>query len=221
MGIGVLRNLKMNLNIHQMNLTKFGFLVVLSILLNSCASSYHSINPNGINYYSNDINNGITFEYKYNLLEKKYAKKETKSGVKVVAVKITNNSEKDIVFGKDLQLTYGNGRELHLLENHQVFKSLKQNTATYLLYLLLSPMTLDKTTSNGNRIETSSTPIGIAVGPGLAGGNMIAASSANKKFKTELLQFNINGMTIKKGETRTGLIGIKANNYDTIKIKLN
>jgi hypothetical protein len=42
------------------------------------------------------------------------------------------------------------------------------------------------TTSNGYYTETkpaNSFPIGLIVGPGLAGGNMIAASSANKNFK--------------------------------------
>mgnify|MGYP006126802805 CR=1 FL=1 len=203
-----------------MKLSKIGLLLAIIIILNSCASGYQMINPNSLNYNSNDVKNGISLEYKYDLLNKKYAKKETKKGVKVVAIKIANNSENDIVFGSDLKLAYENGNELYVMENNKVFKFLKQNTATYLLYLLLTPMTFNKTTSNGNGIETSSTPIGLAVGPGLAGGNMIVAGSANKKFKNELLEFNLNGMTIKKGETKSGLIGIKSDNYDAIKIKM-
>jgi len=199
-----------------MKLSKIGFLLAIIIILNSCASGYQMIEPNKVNYNSNDTKNGILLEYKYDLLSKKYAKKETKKGVKVVAIKITNNSENDIVFGKDIKLSYENGNELYIMDNNKVFKSLKQNTATYLLYLLLTPMNL-YTTENGQ--QTSSTPIGLIVGPGLAGGNMIAAGSANKKFKTELLKFDINGTTIKKGETKSGLIGIKSDNYDAIKIK--
>jgi hypothetical protein len=38
----------------------------------------------------------------------------------------------------------------------------------------------------------------LIVGSGLAGGNMIAASSANKNFKNELIQFDLNGKTIKR-----------------------
>jgi hypothetical protein len=34
--------------------------------------------------------------------------------------------------------------------------------------------------------------------PGLAGGNMIAASSANKNFKNELMQFDLNGKNNQK-----------------------
>jgi hypothetical protein len=40
----------------------------------------------------------------------------------------------------------------------------------------------------------------LIVGPGLAGGNMIAASSANKNFKNELMQFDLNGKQSKKAK---------------------
>lgn len=138
--------------------------------------------------------------------------------VKLVAIKITNYSNRDLMFGKDASLTYENGSEIVILENNQVFKTLKQSPASYLFYLLLTPMNLYTTGTNGQ--ETSSTPIGIVVGPGIAGGNIIAASSANKKFKKELLDFNINGAVIKKGETKYGLIGIKADSFDSLKLKI-
>jgi hypothetical protein len=73
----------------------------------------------------------------------------------------------------------------------------------------------------GFQTQTSSTPIGLVIGPGLAGGNMIAASSANKKFQTDLTTYNLNGMTIKKGETVSGLIGIRSDDYNSIKIKVD
>jgi len=204
-----------------MKLSKIGLLLAIIVILNSCASGYKIVNPNSLNYNSNDKKNGVTLDYKYDLLSKKYAKKETKKGVKVVAIKITNNSENDIVFGKDLKLVYENGNELYVMENDRVFKDLKQNTVTYLLYLLLAPISFNKTTSSGGNIETSSTPIGLIIGPGIAGGNMLVAGSANKKFKNQLLEFNLNRVTIKKGETKAGLIGIKADSYDAIKIEIN
>ena len=49
---------------------------------------------------------------------------------------------------------------------------------------------------------------------------MIAASSANKNFKNELIQFDLNGKTIKQGETVYGLIGSNSNSYDSLKIKV-
>ena len=122
------------------------------------------------------------------------------------------------MFGRELKLTYENGNEIVALENEKVFKSLKQSPATYLFYLLLTPINLYTSSSNGS---TSSTPIGLVIGPGIAGGNMIAASSANSNFKKELLEYNINGTLIKAGETRYGLIGINSDSFEALKIKVD
>lgn len=201
-----------------MRIIKITLLFIAISTLTNCASGYKMIEPKSINYVSTNVADNVKLEYKYDLLDKKYAKKELKTGVKLVAIKITNNSDRDLMFGRDLKLTYQNGTEIFIMENDKVFKTLKQSPATYLFYLLLTPMNLYTTDSNGQ--QTSSTPIGLVVGPGLAGGNMIAAGSANKKFKTEMLEYNINGTVIKKGETKYGLIGIKADSFDSLKLKL-
>jgi hypothetical protein len=200
-----------------MKIIKITLLFITISILTNCASGYKMIEPKSINYVSTNENDNVKLEYKYDLLDKKYAKKELKKGVKLVAIKITNNSNKDLMFGKDAKLTYENGTEIFVIENEKVFTTLKQSPASYLWYLLLTPMNL-YTAENGQ--QTSSTPIGLVVGPGLAGGNMIAAGSANKKFKTEILEYNINGTLIKKGETKYGLIGIKADSYDSLKLKV-
>tara|TARA_B110000259_G_C13872853_1_gene345554 strand:+ start:177 stop:773 length:597 start_codon:yes stop_codon:yes gene_type:complete len=196
---------------------KITFLFISILTLTNCASGYKMIEPKSINYVSTNETQNVKLEYKYDLLDKKYAKKELKRGVKLVAIKITNNSNKDLMFGRDAKLTYENDSEIYVMENEKVFTTLKQSAASYLWYLLLTPMNL-YTTENGQ--QTSSTPIGLVVGPGLAGGNMIAASSANKKFKTEMLDYNINGTVIKKGETKYGLIGIKTDSFDSLKLKI-
>ena len=197
-------------------------LLLFVIVLSSCASGYRTINPNSLNYVSTSIDKGVGLEYKYELLDKKYKKKELAKGIRLVAVKIKNNSQRDLVFGKDIKLTYDDGSTIYIMDNKNVFSSLKQSAASYLWYLLLTPMNLyTNKTQNGFTTQTSSTPIGLVVGPGLAGGNMIAASSANTKFEKDLLDYNINGVTIKKGETISGLIGVRSDDYNSIKIKVN
>ena len=183
--------------------------------MSSCASGYKVIAPENIKYVSTNTVDNVKLEYKYDLLVKKYTKKEVKEGVKVVAIKITNNSDKDLMFGRELTLRYADDTELYIMESDRVFKTLKQSPASYLWYLLLSPMNLYTTGNDGQ--QTSSTPIGLAIGPGLAGGNMITAGSANKKFKNELLDYDINATIIKKGETKYGLIGVIADSVDAIK----
>lgn len=200
-----------------MRIIKITLLCIVISTLTNCASGYKMIAPKFINYVSTHETDNVKLEYKYDLLDKKYAKKELRKGIKLVAIKITNNSEKDVMFGRDAKLTYENGSEIFVMENKKVFTALKQNTASYLWFLLLTPMNL-YTAENGR--QTSSTPIGLVVGPGLAGGNMFAASAANKKFKTEMLEYNIYGTLIKKGETKYGLIGIKSDSFDSLKLKI-
>ncbi len=200
-----------------MKLSNIGLLLAL-FTLSSCASGYKMINPSSLNYVSTDTKNDVKLEYKYDVLQDKYARKETNRGINVVAIKVTNNTDRDLVFGQDIKLAYENGNEFPVVENEKVFESLKQSTGGYLLYLLLTPMKLNVQKAGE---EPKSTPIGYGIGPGLAGINMLTSSTANSKFETELLEFDINGATIKKGETKTGLVGIRSNNYASIKIKMD
>ena len=200
-----------------MKLFKLTFLTAVLAALTSCASGYQTITPKNLNYVSTNVNDGVTLEYKYDLLDKKYEKKETKRGVKLVAVSITNNTDKDLIFGKDLMLDYENGQGVYVMEYDKTFTSLKQSPLTHLFYLLLSPLNLYVTKTNSyGAAETSSFPIGLILGPGLAAGNMIAASSANGKLKKDLMEYNLQGTLIKKGETKHGLIGIRTDSYDAL-----
>lgn len=204
-----------------MKLLKITFILSVAALLTSCASGYRAIAPNSLHYRSNASDQGVVLEYKYELLEKKYKKKETKKDIRLAAIKITNNSGRDLVFGTDIKLTYGDGSELFIMETKKVYSSLKQSTASYLFYLLLTPLQLYKTESvNGVPTEITTVPIGLVIGPGVAGGNMIAASSANKKFKKDLQDNDLYGTTIKTGETVSGLIGIRTDDYPAINIKV-
>lgn len=207
----------------KMRIIKITLLFFVASTLINCASGYKVISPKSINYVSTNEIGGVKLEYKYDLLDKKYAKKELKKGVKLVAIKISNNSERDLMFGRDVKLSYENGTEIFVMENDNVFQTLKQSSASYLLYLLLTPVNLyisESTSSPYEEASSSVIPIGLVLGPGLAGGNMIAASSANTKFKTEMLENIIFGTVIKKGETKYGLIGIKANSFDSLKLKV-
>lgn len=128
-------------------------------------------------------------------------------------MKIENNTGRDITFNKDFTIVYDNGRQPVLMEKERLFRSLKQKPATHLFYLLLLPVQFQTstTTSNSYGVQetTSSFPIGLILGPGLAGGNLIAASTANKKFNNELEAYNLEGKTIKNGETVYGLMGFR------------
>ncbi|AXT52111.1 hypothetical protein D1818_15150 [Aquimarina sp. BL5] len=197
-------------------------ILVIATLMGSCASGYKTIVPAQINYKSSSVDQSVVLNYEYNLLNKRYSKKEIKKGVKLIAVKITNNGDRDLVFDKDILLQNQSGTPLTILESKQVFKKLKQSVPSYLWYLLLAPLNLQTTKTNefGQTTSNNVFPVGLIVGPGIAGGNMIVAGSANKKFKMDLYMYNLQGTRIKKGSTVYGLVGIKSNTFKAIDIKL-
>lgn len=128
--------------------------------------------------------------------------------------------EKDIVLERDLTLAYENGAEVKLLESSDIFTAMKQVSLPYVLYALLTPARLQITKSNSDGTnDSNSIPIGFVLGPGLVARNVITASSANRRFKKEIIEYNLKGKIIKKGETVYGIIGIRSDNYDAIKIK--
>lgn len=61
-------------------LTACIFLVLVCMLI-SCASGYKAINPKIITHSSKSISENVLLEYKYDLLNKKYKKRELKKGV--------------------------------------------------------------------------------------------------------------------------------------------
>jgi hypothetical protein len=201
-----------------MNTQKTIFLALSVLMLSSCASRYKTINPETVNYGNITQDKNFSLSYKYGVLQNRYAKKESKKLIRLLAVKMSNNSGRDLVFGKDIKLKYTNNNDLTLVDGNLVYNEVKQGTLIYLLYLLLTPATL-KTTTNG--IETNSIPIGYALGPGLTLGNMASAGTANGNFRKDLQKYMIeSGSVIKNGETRFGLVALRSDNYDTINVKI-
>ncbi len=196
-------------------------ILVFSLLLHSCASRYSSVSPQELSFVSkSDSDQNVILHYKYQVLKKKYRKKEEKKGIRIVALKITNNSLEDLKFSENLLLNYANGDPINLISKEEAFKELKQTTPTYLLYLLLSPLRIVTTETNsfGFEQETSNIPIGLIVGPGLALGNFLAASSANKKFSDEMATNELIGRTIKPNETVTGLVALRSDSYEALQL---
>lgn len=197
------------------------YLPIILILLSSCASGYQLISPEAVKYVSVYEENGVSLAYKYELLEKKYAKKEFKKGIRLVAVRITNNSSRDLMFGRDIRLTYTDGEDVYLMEKEKVYSNLKQSTASYLFYLLLTPINLYTTKSNGFQTEVTSTiPVGLVLGPGITIANMVTSGNANKKFREELAAYEIYGTTVPAGETHYGLIGIRTDSFESLQLKV-
>lgn len=198
-------------------------LISASLLMMGCAASYIPITPNTLNYNINDFQDGISFSYKHNVLRergnRKYARKEIIKNVKLVAVQITNNTDTAFTIGKDA-LFYSGNSPLTLMEPMEIKKEIQQIVPAYLSYLALSFVSLQISETKHNEQTTNSYPVGLVLGPGLALGNMAVAGNSNKKMLNELYTCYINTITLKKGETVHGIIGIRSSDYLPISLKL-
>lgn len=192
------------------------------LLLSSCANTYNLLEPNSANFSPSDENSSeLKTSYSYLNLKKKYLKKSIKNNVRLASVKIENNSEKAISYGKDFGLFTIDNAPLSVLDTNETYDLLRQKPGTHLWYLLLSLIQFHTTTTDGSgSVESSSSfPIGAVVGVPISIGNMLVASSANSKFKGELSKYEIQNSTIEAGETKTFIVSIKNTNYPSILAK--
>lgn len=188
------------------------YALVILFFCSGCAAFYKPVKPERFSYKNTQLYDDVNFAYRFDVLtltkNKRYAKKEEKFDIDVVAVKITNNSDKVISFDEDIKFHMA-GRELYPLENHRVTSKLKQTVLPYLLYSLLFL-----------RIETSSSRTTIPLGAGIALGNVLSAASSNSSFKKEFSNNNLVGKMIPPNETVTGLVAFGGMEYGNLEISI-
>lgn len=151
---------------------------------------------------------------------KKYVKKEAKNNLRLIALKITNNTGSPVEYQKDF-IVLADNNEIEVLPTNVAYNQLKQGVPIYLLYLLLTPTQLTKTETNTSGMTKTENifPLGLILGPGLAFGNMIAAGTANAKFKKELEDYSIFNKSIAAGETAYAIVAIKEAGFRPLRIK--
>jgi len=202
--------------------TIFFPILFLSLFLGSCATGYQAIMPEQINYLNNVNEDDINFSFSYEVLthkhNKNFRKKELKKNIQLVAIKITNNTKEPLVFNDDLKL-YSKDSPIPIVAPLIVGDELKQNTGKYFLYMLLAPVRLNVTKTNGRGIEQSSFPVGLIAGPVFSLATFGKANGGNNKFKQELVKYNPIGKTIQPNSTLTGLIGINGQNPIPLNLK--
>jgi hypothetical protein len=204
--------------------TKTLVLASAVILMSSCASSYKTISPENMHYEVKSESNNVILYYRHGVLgerrNKKYVKKESRNFIKVVAVKLTNNTGTMIDVNRDVKLFSG-PNQFSPLEPTLAHSRLKQGVPIYLLYMLFTPMKLVQTSIvNGQPTETSSTPIGFILGPGLTLYNIVKAGSANQKMLQNLQKYSLLNKQVGPGESIYGLVVIPNSSYHPLTIKV-
>ena len=189
------------------------------VILSGCAVKYKPINPTSLSYNSHDVGDGVSLSYKYDVLRergnRKVSNKERKQGVKLIAVKVTNHTDSVLNIGKDL-IFYSGENQLYPMEPAVIRSTIRQSVPPYLFYLLLTFTTLE--VHDGSTTDTY--PIGFALGPGIAFGNMALANSANKDLHKEVSEYYIMDKDVPEGETVYGIIGVRDVGYSPITVRL-
>jgi hypothetical protein len=158
---------------------------------------------------------GLEVNYKYGILRemgnKKYAKKESRRNIRVVALEVTNLTDAPINFKDDVEIFSGD-RQILLMEPEQIKHGIRQVAPLYLLWSLFW-LTITKCENN----DCSVIPLPVGVVIGLT--NMSMASGANRNLLYDLKRFDLQKKTIEPGETVFGLIGIEANSNEALEIR--
>lgn len=199
-------------------------LLAFILSLTGCATRYRLINPTELNYPANSLDDGIQLSVKYDVLRsnsnRRYARKEQKRGIKVIAVKVTNLTDSVLHVGRDLTFYVGD-QPMLMMDPNEVASTVKQSTLAYLPYMLLSFLKLDYMIITPTEYITGQLDIGYVLGPGITAGNMLKAHSANKKFRRELLDYDIIDRSIQKGESIYGIIAFRSYDYLPVSVKIN
>jgi hypothetical protein len=187
-------------------------------ILFSCAASYKPIAPANLSYGSAvKTDEGLEYAYVHSILSqsgnKKYANRERKRPIKVMALEFTNNTNRVINFRRDVKIYMGN-TIVSPVDPSLIHQSLKQPAALYLLWGLFWVVLND---CNGTDCNSTPLPVGLVI----AGLNVGIASGANTKFLAELKSTNILDRDIAPGETVHGLIGITSDAAGSISLKFN
>jgi len=175
-------------------------LVYLTVLLlfGQCAAVYHPIDPPTVEYSSmQEDDRDLSFSYQYDVLakrgNKKYSKKEKKHGFSIIAVEVTNNTDRELNFARDIDLLIQRGT-VYPAENEYTAHTIRQKIGLFLLYGLVYYSETDCNSKSGCRTTTF-----IPFGLGIAAGNMIVGGTSNTKLKEEFNKYSLYTKNIAPG----------------------
>jgi hypothetical protein len=192
-------------------------MVSMLLLISACATAYRPVPPASIEMMTKGDDAGMEYAYLLDVLvysrNKKYAKKEVKTGFRIVQLQITNQSD-DIIRVRDDVKMYIGGDEVKLVDIPMLHQQLKQKSLLYLLYGLIW---INITTCNGGTCEDSLLPVGLAI----AAFNIAFASDSNKRFERDLMYQNIIDKEIEPGQTVSGMLGFYSYSMGHLSLKLD
>ena len=189
----------------------------LSALLAGCASTYTSPRSKPLSFkgVSTDTT-GLSVEYDYSAMREagnvKYANKAATMGLSLPAIRIKNNTGRDLVIRKDVEFDVG-GTPVEPSEPGSETAEIRQMTGAYAWWLTAATINIftSKTECDGYSCSsnTSFIPVGLIAGPLITAINCGISSGSNTSFEDDVVGHNLLGMTVKAGQTVTGFLVLK------------
>jgi len=209
-------------------------LLVATVFLSSCASTYYASNPGAFTYKTAIKNDKDRVEYYFifDVLKKmdlkKYANKERRKKVNMVAVKMVNNSDSTITLDRSHFSVISDNNKIKLYTPEEFYQFIKQKKGFYFFWVLFNPSYTTTTSpspyySNGYayvsppQVKYHSIPIGIP----LALYNFFRAKAANKKLRADLKKNYLIGKSIPPGGVAYGYIYMQAPQNRALTISLD
>jgi hypothetical protein len=200
------------------------YILVFAFSTFSCASTYKPLDLAKFSYLRADvIKDTLRISYQYGVQEstgnRRYANKERKRGMELVALKIENLSASPITLTRENFTVHSISGVMGVFSPKEYSKKIKQKVGIHLLHALWGPWALSwKTDDNG---ETDFNFVYIPAGAIVGIVNAAKAAKANRENLATQERNEIWYKEISAGQTLHGLIAIPRTIQDSLSFSFN
>jgi len=202
---------------------KLFFILIILFFITGCAYMYSPVQLSKVNYIKNvDTVQKISVIYsKNNVLKeagnKKLQKKAYRKKIYPLVLKVINNTDKDINFDSLKIEVFNDYSATDLIPLIKGYRKLKQQSLTYLFYSLGGILSFGVSPSGVQMTKIYP----LIIFPAISATNISIATISNQKLKNDL-NFNVlYGKNIPANSELNGIIFIKTNEIQDIKIRIN
>lgn len=205
---------------------KLFFLLIILFVITGCAYMYSPVQVSKINFNFNenmDTVQKIAVIYsKSNVFKeagnKRLQNKAYKKKIYPLALKVVNNTDKDINFDSLKIEVFNDFSATDLVSLKKGYRILKQKSWGYLFYSFGGILSFGFSSATGLQMTTI---YPIIIFPAISATNISIATISNQKLKNDMNLNVLYGKNIPANSELNGIIFIKTNEIQDIKIRIN
>lgn len=195
-------------------------LPIFVLIFSSCAYMYQPIKMETVNFAEQtDTNLKIAIQYSTddlfeNSTNKRLYKKSIRKNTQPLVIKVVNNTEKEVYFDSLNIEIFMNYSKTQMLSNKEFYKTLKQKSSLYSLYLLGNSLAFGLS-SNG--VVFNIYPLILFSTISVA--NISLATISNQKIKQDISKYSLQNKVIPPNSEVYGLVFIKTDSINNVLIR--